>query len=126
MYEDKHTPLLSANLCAQQIMAASPWTNSRGGDRTHDPQVVSRTRYHYAMAPTKLKIGTNVPWLYLITISKIRKNPLWEKIFYSIFWYFTRGLRPCRLVYATAISISHIGYYYFDQLLLNIIKIQFP
>ena len=24
MYEDKHTPLLSANLCAQQIMAASP------------------------------------------------------------------------------------------------------
>ena len=24
VYEDKHTPLLSANLCAQQIMAASP------------------------------------------------------------------------------------------------------
>ena len=50
MYEDKHTPLLSVNLCAQQIMAASPWTNSRGGDRTHDPQVVRRARYHRATA----------------------------------------------------------------------------
>ena len=51
MYEDKHTPLLSANLFAQQIMVASPWTNSRGGDRTHDPQVVRRARYHRTTAP---------------------------------------------------------------------------
>ena len=47
-------------LCAQQIMAASPWTNSRGGDRTHDPQVVRRARYHRATAH-----------LYFINISSI-------------------------------------------------------
>ena len=71
-YEDKsYTITLSANLCAQQIMAASSWTNSRGGDRTHDPQVVRRAHYHRARAP---QIS-----LYLIY--------LYDKVLYLYFVY---------------------------------------